>query len=324
MIGGRKMSEVKSAKIVGDNINERGTNTDLVDARMKKGKAIIVNTFALCNEIAMGCFSLHIQMLMYRAVYLSSVLFNCQSWTRLSQTDCKNLQMNQLKFLKRMMYAPNSTKNVSVFLELGILPILHEINQRRLVFLYHVLLLPENEPVRRVYEEQLLLPFEANWANEILQLRRYYNICQNDHDIKQLSIHKWKKIVKSQVREVAFEEMKKPAGEGKSKDAVYTDLRGQPYIYSLLPAEARAIFRVRTRTVSCKANHKQSYKIFTCRLCKIHQHEDQGHLVNCSTVRDGGVAIDAERVFTPNFEEDRDYVQTLVQRLSRADELLHQ
>jgi hypothetical protein len=221
------------------------------------------------------------------------------------------------------MHAPNSTKSVSVFLELGILPILHEINMRRLIFLHHVLLLPVNEPVLQVYEEQLLLPFEANWANEILQLRKYYRIFHSDDEIRQLSIYKWKKIVKSQVREIAFEEMKEPASEGKSKDAVYTDLHGQQYIYSLLPAEARLIFRVRTRTVSCKANHKQSYTNFTCRLCKVHPHEDQGHLVNCSEVCDGQMEIDVNKVFTSNFEEDKDFVKTLVKRLSRADELLH-
>jgi hypothetical protein len=323
MIGDEEMSEVKSAKIVGDHINEKGTNTDLVCARTKKGKSIIVNTFALCNELSMGCFSLHIQMLMYQAVYLSSVLFNCQSWTRLTKTDCKNLRMNQLKYLKRMMHAPNSTKDVSVFLELGILPILHEINQRRLIFLHHILFLPLDDPVRKVYKEQLTLPLEANWANEMQQLKRYYRIEHEDHEIESLSVHSWKRIVKSQVRGTAFGDMRQSAREGKSKNIDYTDLDGQQYVLSLLPAEARTIFRFRTRTVYCKANHKQSYNDFSCRLCKHHPYEDQEHLVNCDVVRGSDLEIDVSRTFMTDFHEDKDFVKKLVQRLATADELLH-
>ena len=108
------MAQVKTVKIIGDNFNERGSNTDLILERIKKGKSCIVNSFALCSELALGCFSLHIQMLMYKAVYLNSVLFNSQTWTRLSKSDCAKLQTNQLKYLRRMMHAPNSTPNVCI------------------------------------------------------------------------------------------------------------------------------------------------------------------------------------------------------------------
>ena len=126
MIGENEMSRKRTVKIVGDNFNERGTNTDLVAERVKKGKSCVVNSIAMCSEIALGCFSLHILLLLYQAVFLASVLFNSQTWTRLTKSDLKNLLTIQLKYLKRMMHAPNSTPNVSVFLELGVLPVSYE------------------------------------------------------------------------------------------------------------------------------------------------------------------------------------------------------
>jgi hypothetical protein len=283
MIGEHEMSRKRTLKIVGDNFNERGSNTDLILERVKKGKSCVVNSIAMCSEIALGCFAMHILILLYQAVILASVLFNSQTWTRLTQSDYKKLITIQLKYLKRMLHAPNSTPNVNVFLELGVLPITYEIHRRKLVFLHHVLTLQEDDPVRRVYYEQLKLPGELNWANELQVLRETYDVGLSDDEIMTLSYERWKLEVKNLVRDTAFEELKNEAALGsKSKHLNHTQFTRQNYITTLHPAEARTIFRARTRTVFCKANHKSSYKDLTCRLCKQYPVETQQHLVNCT------------------------------------------
>ena len=152
-IGENEMSRKRTVKIVGDNFNERGTNTDLIKERVNKGRSCIVNSFAICSELTLGIFSLQVQTLLYHAVFVSSVLFNSQTWTRLTISDYKNLQTIQLRYLKRIMQVPKSTPNVSVSLELGVLPISKEIHRRKLVFLHHILTLEEDDPVRQVYGE---------------------------------------------------------------------------------------------------------------------------------------------------------------------------
>ena len=64
MIGEHEMSRKRTVKIVGDNFNERGSNIDLIAEREKKGKSCVVNSIAMCSEIALGCFSLHILLLL--------------------------------------------------------------------------------------------------------------------------------------------------------------------------------------------------------------------------------------------------------------------
>ena len=324
MIGDHEMSRKRTVKIVGDNFNERGSNVDLIAERVKKGKSCVVNSIAMCSEIALGCFSLHILLLLYQAVFLASVLFNSQTWTRLTKSDLKKLLTIQLKYLKRTMHAPNSTPNVSVFLELGVLPITYEIDKRKLVFLHHILTLDLNDPVRRVYYEQLNLPCELNWANELQILRERYEVELSDNEIMMTSYDSWKLLVKKAVREVAFEELSQEAAMGsKSNHLRPTELLRQNYVTSLYPAEARILFRVRTKMISCKANHKGSYKDLTCRLCSRHPVETQQHLVNCDAVRGTDqMLVTLDDCYKDGFEADRDLVKVICSRLTKADELL--
>ena len=66
------------------------------------------------------------------------------------------------------MLVPYSTPNAGLFiLELGILPIKDVINIRKLTFLHHILSLPCDDPVLKLYKQQKKLIYENNWANEL-------------------------------------------------------------------------------------------------------------------------------------------------------------
>jgi hypothetical protein len=238
-------------------------------------------------------------------------------------TDLKNLQTVQLKYLKRMMEVPKSTPTVGIYLELGFLPISKEIHRRQLVFLHHILSLDADDPVQRVYHEQQKLPYESNWANEIAPLRQEYNILEEDEEIAALSYEQWKSLVKKAVTAKTLLELNETAGRGsKSHHLQKQTLQREPYIICLYPSEAKCIFRVRTRTVSCKANQKGSFKDLSCRLCESQAEETQQHLANCPAVRGGGEVVDLDMCDNLGFENDRVFVKTVCSRLKRADELL--
>ena len=74
-------------------------------------------------------------MVMYQSVFLPRLIYNCESWSNLTHKDISNLQGAQLNFLRRVMEIPKATPTAPLFLELGILPIQHEIEKRQLVFL---------------------------------------------------------------------------------------------------------------------------------------------------------------------------------------------
>ena len=66
-------------------INERGTNTDLVSDRVKKGNATLINCLAMCNEGTMGLHFVEVAIVLYNLVFLATLLFNCQVYGQILQ-----------------------------------------------------------------------------------------------------------------------------------------------------------------------------------------------------------------------------------------------
>lgn len=74
-------------------------------------------------------YELNLLPKLYRRIFVSSLLFNCQSWTNLrTSSDIKLQHQIQMK-LKQIMQVSYSTPNVGVYLELGILPTENKINK---------------------------------------------------------------------------------------------------------------------------------------------------------------------------------------------------
>jgi hypothetical protein len=263
-------------------INEKGNNKDLVKDRVNKGKSVMANCLALCNEITMGIHYVEVAVLLYNTVFLSTIIFNSQAWTNLTKEDEKELQTLQLSYLKRILRSPQSTSNCFVFLETGILPIMYTIHTRQLSFLHHILNLEPNDPVRKLYNEQLSLPYEKNWGNKTNELLIKYNL--QHLDPISMSKEAWKKSVKRQVSDLAFRELSLEAkSKSKTTHLNYTKLAAQPYIFQLHPKAASTIFKLRSRNIECKANRKSKTTDLVCRLCR-NGEETQKHIVNCPCV----------------------------------------
>ena len=68
------------------------------------------------------------------------------------------------------MEVPETTSTAALFLELSVLPIKFEIEQRWLFFLKCILDKDPDDPVHVVYKEQLKCNFEETWANFISEI----------------------------------------------------------------------------------------------------------------------------------------------------------
>ena len=203
-IDGSTLAVADTIKVLGDWFNNKGNNKDLIDDRVKRGVACVVNSVSLCNELSLGMYALVTLIVLYRAVFLPSVLFNAQAWSDIKKSEYERLRVVQLKFLKRSVKAPSSCPNAGTFLEFGVLPIEGEIHSRQLTFLHHILTLDVSDPVYKMYVELKSFTGEINWSNDIHQLMLQYNInCQED-EIKCMSKEKWKSLVKQKVESFWF------------------------------------------------------------------------------------------------------------------------
>ena len=232
---------------------------------------------------------------MYTAVFIPTMIYNSEAWSRLTATNIKQLQTAQLKCLKRIMKAAPSTPNSFVFLELGILPMEYEINKRQLVFLHHILSLPDTDPVRGIYEELKAYPMAANWFSNITKLLVKYNLPSDEQNIVGLSRDTWKSRVK---QAVVAEAVKVLLSDAKSKKklsdiSLPNTLKTQEYLMAYSSDISIVIFKLRGRSVNCLKNRGSDGP---CRLCG-HAKETQEHAINCPIIASGCELLSLQDVY---------------------------
>ena len=94
----------------------------------------IIELLSLSKDAIFGKY----QRMLYKTVFLPRLLFNCETWTNLSDNDFSNLQKVKLNYLRRIMEVPRSAPIHRTFLELGILQIQFDIEQRQLCYLKYL------------------------------------------------------------------------------------------------------------------------------------------------------------------------------------------
>ena len=321
-IGDGAIPQVQRTKALGDTVNEKGNNVDMVEGKVKSAKAALTESLAMCNEITMGLFFVESATILYQSVFLATLLHNCQAWRNLTTNDLKKLEVTQLSYLKRVMRAPLSTPNAFVFLEFGVLPVKYIIQVRQLTFLHHILGLDNHDPVRKTFEAQQLLPFEKNWANEVLPLLDFYEI--SDYDVASTSKNTWKTIVNQKVSETAFNYLKdKIKDKTKTKHLSYSSFSSRPYMHQFSHKQASIIFKLRSFSIDCKVNRKSSNKDLTCRLCKAEE-ETQLHIINCSAVARDKPVIDISKILDGDFRGGDEDVLEVCRRVDAFNSLVNE
>ena len=277
-----KLKEVKSVVCLGDVFNSKGNNDDLVKDRVKRGTASMVSILGFMRETQLGAHTISVYLLLHDAIFLASILFNSQAWSNMTDKKIQQISAIQLKLLKKAMKARPSTANAFVYLELGRLPVKYEIHKRQLSFLHHIVHLSDEDPVRKMWRHQTIMPDHMNWWSGVKSLMSKYGINWTEDQIKEMSKEVYKKKVKEAVKNIAFEELRLECqGKKKTKDLVYTELKTQKYISRLSPCHSRTIFRARSQTLNIKDHTRYQYKDGThCRWCGVSD-ETLGHIVNC-------------------------------------------
>ena len=176
-----------SVKYLGNHFNSEGDNAELVKKRVCEAIGIIPDVIAIGKEVSNGQLEIKCTLELYNSLLVNKILFNCQSWSHLKETELKDLEKVQLQTLKQIMRVAYSTSNAGTYLELGILPLRYIIQKRRLAFLHHILTLDNEDPVYMNYILQRNSSNQDNWANEVARIRSQYSLHQSDEEIKLLS-----------------------------------------------------------------------------------------------------------------------------------------
>ena len=308
MVNGKKVKSERSFKYLGDIINNKGTNCDLVEDRMKKGDGCTASILSTVQQVTFGVYTMEATLLLYESIFLGSVLCNAQSWSNLNTTEMNKLIGCQLSFLKRILHAPKSSPTAVVYGELGILPIQYEIYSRQLMFLQHISKLDPDDPVRQVYGEQIKYTHERNWANEVEEIKKKMCIEYDQEDISEMSKDQWKRKVKKCINENAVQEINRMSSKLSKVKRQYSESKAKDYHLKLSIEDARTAFSYRSGTYDLKCQKTYKYTDLQCRACGDHE-ETVDHIVNqCKTIERDGEVHDVE-------SDDVDTIRAIVQRL---------
>ena len=207
------------------------------------------------------------------------------------------------------MGLPRSAPTDALFLEMGIWPIGFEIEFRQLTYLKRIIDRNQNDPVYQLYQEMLKYSSEKNLANNILDLRRKYNLPLEDENISNMSKPVWKSIVKRQMQYYVFNCLLESCHSDKKTTLLrYNKFKSIDYLTKLDPP--RVLIKARLRMFEVKINFKKKYNYkLNCPFCT-DETETFDHIFQCP---DGVVCPQPVRSMTLeklSREEDNDVLNT--------------
>ena len=278
---GKKIKLSPHIKYIGDLFQQNGKNDELIKDRINRGTKAMLKIETILCETQFGKHTIDVALLLYRALFLSTVIFNSQSWRNFTVKNFTDLQSLQLRLLRKLVDAPSFISTSFLFLELGVLPVKYEIHQRQLTFLHHVVNLGEGDPVRVLYDNMKRLPAERNWLYDVIRLAEMYNINIDEDTLKETSKNAFKLHVKVAIRDYAFETLKEECkAQSKTKGIVYDRFVKQPYLSKLYPNQAKLVLKSRARCVNIKDHRPFKFTNTLCRWCNM-DNETLEHIVNC-------------------------------------------
>ena len=187
--------------------------------------------------------------------------------------------MMDKNLLRKIMDAPSKTPIVSLYLELGCIPVRYMIKYKRIMYLHHILHLGEDHLVSKVFSAQKADPTKGDWCiqvnDDLKELGLEY---LSSDDIRSMTKYKFKKIVKKALTRTVLQYLES-LKRTKSAKIESDNLNIQPYLKSesLSLNDKKLLFKLRSRMVPVSSNFggKDS-----CKFCQI-EISSQEHLLDC-------------------------------------------
>ena len=96
-----------------------------------------------------------------------------------------------------LLSLPCNTPKAMLYLLTGSIPIRYQLKRRRLVYLHNILNRNENSLVRKVFEAQIKNRKKNDWATQILQDLKAYQILLSMDEIRSMPEKKYKNLIKT-------------------------------------------------------------------------------------------------------------------------------
>ena len=275
------MDIVTEEKYVGDIISSDGKHTKNILSRRSKGIGIINEIVGVLNSLILGPYHFWIARILRQAMLISVLLFNAETWLRLTKENVKKLESIDLMLLRKLLKTPTSTPKPALYLETGSIPIKYILKSKRIMYLHHILTRSDDALIKRVFLAQLHDTGKGDWCSVV---REDLNTLGLEHltfeEISEKSKESMRTLINDQVKLKAFLELEQEKLKlNKIAELSYTKLEMQSYFSdNQLPTRLKQLaFRWRTKMIKVGWNYGNKHK---CPICQIGD-DTQNHLFQC-------------------------------------------
>ena len=324
-----KMEKVSQDKYLGGIVSDKYDNQKKVEYAKSKGISATSAIMGILNEVSFGHHYFEIAVLLRESLFINTILFNIETWYNITEHELNELESVDRILLRRIMNVPFSTPTALLYLELGIIPLRHIIQAKRIMFLRYIMTRQENDLLNKFLKAQIREPTKNDWCLTVKKDLETFDFDNDFEIVKDFSKETLSSEIKKSCRSKAFDDLLlKKEGYSKGNNLEYGELKMRSYLKSefINSNDAKTIFKFRSRMLNVKNNFRGSHQNnLNCPLGCPNQIDSQIHLIFCQNNEKSSSVSEAEynSLFGVNEEKMIPVIQKLNQILEdRNNQLL--
>ena len=283
--GIQKMEEVSEEKYLGDILTVDGRNIKNIMERKNKSIGSKNQIMGILREVYFGKYYFEVAKVLRSALFLSSLLTNCEAWYNVSKVDRDMLEQTDETLLRNILECPSTTPKEMLYLELNCMPIRYILMKRRLNFLYYILAQKKTSLMYTFFQAQLKDSSKGDWCLTVQEDLNTLKISTPINELAKIPENSYMKMINDKVEKAAWDYLNdEKEKHDKVKHIVHSKVEMQKYLRpnSLTNEESKFIFQLRTRMLEVKCNYRGRYlnSNTLCPVC-MKQEDTQAHIIEC-------------------------------------------
>ena len=195
-LGQLDINETVTYRYLGDIVSNDGKNTHNIESRKGKITAATIGINTIASSDTLRCIETAVLLELHEKVNIPALLANAEAWV-LNKNEIKEIERTEVQAMKYLFDLPAHTPTLGIIFSLGIPYTSHRIEQKRFLYLYHILTQPDHSWVKRTLNQMNTL--NIGWAKDINIALNEYNLYTDYSIISNLTKRQWTRIVKEKI-----------------------------------------------------------------------------------------------------------------------------
>ena len=277
---------VSDEKYVGDIISYDGKHNKNIISRRCKGIGMCNEILSILDSLFLGSFYFPIALMLRQTMLISVLLFNAETWLRLTRENIKRLESVDEMLLRKLLGTPISTPKAALYLETGCIPLRFIIKRKRIMFLHHLLTREDDALIKRVFWAQMEKPVKGDWCLVVREDLDSLGLNLTSlTEVANKSKEQLKTLLKEQIETVSLKYLNTEKQKlSKVANHSYPKVEMQTYLVNphMSLKQKQLAFKWRTRMIKVGWNYGDKGQ---CPIC--HDADDtQEHLFYCQDIND--------------------------------------